>query len=1330
MKKEGTFGIGAVLVVAAALGLSLQTGSKPEATSRSGQASLAKRPEGAKKQTSDPDLRPGCRSIADELEEFLEVQLSSLPDYCYASTHRPVSLPQTAVQPMLKFVIALLPDPVHTHLAPLFDQFTTAVQEGAQDEQYDFDSSSLPWESNDESYALLADQKIANREKDWREKQPGIILFRKKLSNKTGSEGHSTPDSADSYLSGLVVFVVGEEATQGIHQEQFENALAWMDVLAANGRNGRVGILGPTFSGSLPSLQRVLLKHNYSIQPGVNKSHEDEDLTIYSGSVSSEDAAQSFRDKLGTNTSFHSFIDSDDERLGRFCAYMKLEQPGFPTSKLAVISEDETAYGGAGMVGMSSDDETQGKLQNGAEANCFKNAVQFFYPRDISALRGAYQTRSMFDSTAPSQPSDTQKRNLPTDLADPAGRVHDSIRSFGGNQTPLSQEASLLNIVAALREFHTRYILLRSSNTLDQLFLANFLRRSYPNGRILILGSDLLFMRERGATGLSGTMLLSNYPLFPLVRDWTENRSLPAADRLFSSDTTEGTYIAMRLLLNAKSMGQGQSCRVQETGQKSVFVPPVACAAKSPIPDYAPPQWMLADNSDGKKKDENCLYAGPATWLTVIGVNRIWPVAAIDEPIDTQRQAQPTYVSCRSLDPDFRADSPPDADQSGQIPTMPLGMKIFLLGLAAFSTFHAWCCWAGSYTSKPAFRAHFASPGDGQHSALIFTGCMWVVLLGITAGWGSGAFSDIPSDLDYRKKALWFMIFILLMAWLAVLFYTRASWKLARQERDLVESAKRKAILRGWRLSLLLVVSAICFYSFSIYPVEGTLSPSIQRILSPNNIVFGHWRAMHLASGVSPLLPLLLILAGLYGWFWISLHGLALLGPDRPCLPPQETLTMVLDGKPKNYLRMFSQEDGANQAEQASKPFDWRTVLIMAVLLVFFCFAVLLLGGGIPIRGMGPDSYSATMLFWLVLSYSLMLAEACRLCLVWERLRRLLTFLDRLPLRRTLAELHGFSWGGVWKMSGNVLEVRYKVISRQLECMNHTIASLCEFANNSPDTKDVDSAQDALKSMEAMQQSNLISKLLECMKQAIAPFRESSIQPQDSKEPRTASVGLATLKEMQRKGRLFADWYSESFTQSRAGNLQPFYEFQQSVAVAAGTILSQVLVPSWSKEKDSLILAPPADLDSTDGKKQPPPPLAKEPHVRNAEEFVCLAFLGFVQNILGRLRTIAMSVAVLYIASTVALSTYPFDPRQSVSIVLIILFVVVGGIIVKVYAEMHRDSTLSHITNTKPGELGAEFWIKILGFGFAPLVGLLTRIIPGLGDFLFSWLQPGISALK
>jgi hypothetical protein len=82
------------------------------------------------------------------------------------------------------------------------------------------------------------------------------------------------------------------------------------------------------------------------------------------------------------------------------------------------------------------------------------------------------------------------------------------------------------------------------------------------------------------------------------------------------------------------------------------------------------------------------------------------------------------------------------------------------------------------------------------------------------------------------------------------------------------------------------------------------------------------------------------------------------------------------------------------------------------------------------------------------------------------------------------------------------------------------------------------------------------------------------------------------------------------------------------------------------------------------------------------------------------------------------LSTYPFDPRQVLSGILI-AFIVLGIAVVKVYAEMHRDATLSYVTNTKPGTLDPEFWFKVLAFGLAPLAGLLTRVFPQNQRFHF-----------
>src|SRR4029077_17574919 len=193
----------------------------------------------------------------------------------------------------------------------------------------------------------------------------------------------------------------------------------------------------------------------------------------------------------------------------------------------------------------------------------------------------------------------------------------------------------------------------------------------------------------------------------------------------------------------------------------------------------------------------------------------------------------------------------------------------------------------------------------------------------------------------------------------------------------------------------------------------------VEYVLLPENRVLTYWRAMHLTSGVSPIVPILLVFFGVYLSFWFTLHGLALFGPDRPCLPPKETLAL----QNKYFLRMFSQEDAAEKIEDAALPLNGKILPIGAGLFVLFFAVACGIEATVPVRSLGAKSYSIIFLLCLDACCTLAIVEAWRLCQVWEKLKRLLAFLDRLPLRRTMAALRGFSWGGVWKMSGNVLEV-------------------------------------------------------------------------------------------------------------------------------------------------------------------------------------------------------------------------------------------------------------------------------------------------------------------
>ena len=1284
MKNEGTIGPATFLAIAAVLGVSLQGGPNLGERGRTGQSIEAKRSMASIRNSNVHNEKTGCTGLQGKLEDYLAIDYLPPPEECIEPSAVDFYKPPENLRQQtsgLKFVIALMPDPIHTHSSVLFDKFATAIQQGAQDEKYDFDSSWLPWTEEESSHPLLADEKVANEEKEFQEHQPGIILFRRQLACSTKDGQGCKEEVAKSYREGLIVFVVGEEATHGIHKEQFQNALAWIASLQArnNDQLESMAILGPTFSGSFPSLAQVLIDPRTAKYLDLEHFSESQQLAIYSGSASSQNAAQNFQNVFDDHVVFHSFVQSDEKILGRFCKYMKQqEQSAFDPSRVAIISEDETAYGGAvSALGAKShnDDETN----KDDDGDCIEKALKLYYPRDISALRGAYQTKSLFNVGTPSQTADTQSTNLPTDLADPTGNVHDSIRGYGGNQTPLAQEAFLMEVVAALRELHARYVILRSSNTLDQLFLANFFRRNFPDGRIVILDPDLIFIRERGSTGLSGAMTLSTYPLFPLERDWTEHQSLPAADRTFSSDTTEGTYVAFRLLLNDKSLNGGTTdfdrCQVLKD-PKQIFVPPVSCAEDPPIPDYSPPFWEL-HNQCGEYKLQStvktantyppsCPYPGPATWLSVIGVNRFWPIVSLGR-IPKQSDVVPTKME--------RADN--RRNDPGGRPEMPLGMKLFLIVFAAFAVFHAWCCWSGSYTAKPVFRAHFASTGEKDHFWLVFGGSCCVAFIAIVAGWGSGVFSIPDAGLAYPWFALCWATFAWLMAWGAILANCHTSRELAKdQPKALPSSAtiprmtNKEFTTWSYVASLVFLISSLLFCLIFVVPLQLKL-PIANRVLT-------YWRAMHLMSGVSPIVPIFSILIGLYISFWFTLHGMALFGPDRPCLPERERLALEDENQnKKHFLTMFSQEDSAVRIELAANPFNWKALAVVASLFGLFLAVAFGIAGGSPLRSLGSQRYAIIFLVWLGLCCSLSTVEAWRLYHLWDELRRLLAFLDRLPLRRTLAALRGFSWGSIWKMSGNVLEVRYKVISRQMECMNHAIASTQEF--------------------------------LTC----------------DDPGLRNA---LAALLCMRSAGARFAEWYSGNYLNSRAGDLTKFAEFQKSIAAASGTLLAQVLVPAWRKEKESLLVTP-----AKDEKEEIVPSLprqAEDAHIRNVEEFVCLNYLAFIQNVLGRLRTIVMTIIALFVASACAISSYPFDPRQALSAVLIMLFAIGNVVIVKVYADMHRDATLSHVTNTKPGELGAEFWFKLVGFGLAPMISLMARIFPGITDVLFSWLQPSVSFLK
>jgi len=75
-------------------------------------------------------------------------------------------------------------------------------------------------------------------------------------------------------------------------------------------------------------------------------------------------------------------------------------------------------------------------------------------------------------------------------------------------------------------------------------------------------------------------------------------------------------------------------------------------------------------------------------------------------------------------------------------------------------------------------------------------------------------------------------------------------------------------------------------------------------------------------------------------------------------------------------------------------------------------------------------------------------------------------------------------------------------------------------------------------------------------------------------------------------------------------------------------------------------------------------------------------------------------------------------------------FVVLGLRIIQVFAQMDRDPLMSRLSETSPNRLGLNFVYRMLSYGALPLLTLLASLVPDIGNFLQSWLQPALQSLK
>ena len=456
------------------------------------------------------------------------------------------------------------------------------------------------------------------------------------------------------------------------------------------------------------------------------------------------------------------------------------------------------------------------------------------------------------------------------------------------------------------------------------------------------------------------------------------------------------------------------------------------------------------------------------------------------------------------------------------------------------------------------------------------------------------------------------------------------------------------------------------------------------------------YRTVHLTDGVSPLVPILLLTLGFYLWNWHAMAGNLMLAEGKPRLPgfkgngspkwgiwgkrfyrfigydeePSAPGINVLD---KAEARI-SQEIG-NRVLKVANPlsFLWRIVAVPVFvgLSALVCFAP----HNFPLLSLEGPAFNFVVNGCLLGAFLLTAVEALRLYSTWVSLRRLLVALGHLRIRRMIARLRPVDSNSLWSVSGNVQRVQYRLFYQQL-----------------------DAARRMFK---------------------ISPYQ------------------LASLDRVIQYGDSFAAKTSLKFGRGIAWHVafvpvagMPELRMREVLADAVAEVLNVVLLPEWRGETASMNLVGNVEVGDEEKGGVSRIPLSERLDICAAEEFVSFQYIAFIQNIVARMRTMTLSMIFLFVTVCFAISFYPFVPRTEITVWMILNLALIGFAVAYVYAGMDRDEILSYIANTKPGRLGAEFWVRLGGFLIGPVIGILTTQFPTIADSVLGWLQPGLDAIK
>lgn len=990
-----------------------------------------------------------------------------------------------------------------------------------------------------------------------------------------------------------------------------------------------------------------------------------------------------------------------------------LPASGYNLARFVSLIEDNTAYGSNTSISVAGH-RKQDDLP----------VIRF--PREISLLRNAQVSTDQFASEGSLR--STPSPYLHLSLKDSSAQ--DSVPQFSREHTPLSQEAQLMAIARQLHRSHAQFISIAASNPLDQLFLAQFLHRACPDARLVFFGGDLLMVREVDNVPFIGSITVTPYPLI----GFGQARAYSSSSSLAYYNAVSYTLWSIRARKTTVVRGGPGERAGLKAGDVIAFVDRSAikkgrvkvgyvrndkqATAELSVGDGVPlgidvEQPVLQNYNPLQPKD----VQQPVLWATALGSDGYYPLGVLSV--------------CAS-------------DQEGILPTIDAG------------TSRKEACGSGVFRLAESETINYPSRLWVALCSAVCLLCFWHTLMLIGADYWSPFTRDLAvrnNDQPARRSlyihvataALSSMAFVvafpvlslsgmvkvnapsryaglvaLAIGSLAVVTTVVKTWEGApppgkHRLRRLCLAARGNvhllfSILTGTgMLVICLLWRHICLINQSAY---GTRSGESLYLIG---LSFSY-RSINPGSGVSPVGPVVLLLFSWYLWAFYQTSRLRFSKNGRPWLPAK------LADDADNRLFVSDDELDNFKGRRASCLYQnitvplitrelvrrfWRFRHGIAIdLILILIYAGLAVGFAVflPIRSFDHFLWNGTrsstyefLVAGLFFPLTVMaLTGWLRVILIWGSLREgLLERLESQPIRFAFSRL---TVNGGWKamLRSGGLHDQWRDMARSLESIRQMLHQQ-DLKGSLPDG--------AWGELDAANRG-----LLEKVSQ------------------------LRRLRASDSAGPGKPDEHDYDF----------MTRIEKDLAAFSQRLLSAVLIPYWKDKRVGLVESEaydelPVKARRSLGELEHPyipmelrvgPASAEPAQILVAEEFVAIRYLSLIRAVLVNMRYLMIFISTSFVLALMAWNAYPFQPRQEVDWLFTSFLAFLGAGIILVYAQMHRNPILSRITDTKPNELGWDFYFRIISLGVFPVFAWIAYQFPDVGSVIYKFLQPGVPVIK